>query len=56
MSPEDIQQWAHGAVSCNDCGHRWIGVWKLGADALECPNCHSTDTERDAEPSKPQEN
>jgi DnaJ-class molecular chaperone len=39
---------AHGFAQCDACGHRWAAVWPLGADALECPQCRSTDTDRDA--------
>lgn len=49
MTADTVTQWAHGACECNECGHRWIGVWALGAEDLECPKCHSTDTERQQE-------
>lgn len=40
--------WCHGIVECLTCGHKWIGVWPLGADELECPKCEGTDTVREA--------
>jgi hypothetical protein len=42
---------AHGPAACDDCGHRWVAVWPLGAEALECPKCHSTNTDREQEKS-----
>lgn len=36
-----------GTAECFDCEHSWLTVWPLGADNLECPNCHSRDTERE---------
>jgi Zn finger protein HypA/HybF involved in hydrogenase expression len=41
-----LQHWAHGSAECLDCQHTWVAVWPLGADALECPECHSTNTDR----------
>jgi hypothetical protein len=38
---------AHGTATCNDCGNEWVAVWPLGADALECPNCHGSNTDRE---------
>jgi len=40
--------WKCGPANCNQCGREWIGVWPLGADALECPSCHGNDTDRDS--------
>lgn len=40
--------WCAGGAECIDCGHRWTAAWPLGADALECPECGSTDTDREA--------
>jgi hypothetical protein len=38
---------ARGAASCDDCGHEWMAVWPLGAEALECPKCHGANTDRE---------
>lgn len=38
-----------GKAECIKCGRKWVAVWPLGADALECPSCGSTDTDREAE-------
>jgi Zn finger protein HypA/HybF involved in hydrogenase expression len=48
VSNEDVTQHAHGPAQCDDCGHKWVAVWPLGAEALECPKCHGTNTDRDA--------
>lgn len=40
--------WCCGPVECLECGAKWIGVWPLGADNLECA-CGSTDTVREHE-------
>lgn len=40
------EHWLHGWAECLACGHKWIAVWPLGAEALECSNCHSLDTDR----------
>lgn len=42
--------WVHGIVECLnlECLHRCVAVWPLGADNLECPHCHGTDTVREA--------
>ncbi len=40
--------WCHGLAECLDCNHCWVAVWPLGADALECPKCSSSNTDRDA--------
>jgi Zn finger protein HypA/HybF involved in hydrogenase expression len=45
----DVTPHVHGEAVCDDCGHRWVAVWPLGSDALECPNCHSTNTDREQE-------
>lgn len=37
---------AYGPATCDDCQHKWIAVWPLGLGPLECPKCHSTNTER----------
>lgn len=43
------QPHTYGPAICEDCGHRWMAVWPLGAEALECPKCHSTNTDREQE-------
>ena len=45
--PDEIGPWCDGTASCLNCGHEWIAVWPLGAESLECPDCGSTDTDRD---------
>lgn len=37
----DLGPWLHGPVECLTCGHRWVGVWRLGTTNLECSNCGS---------------
>lgn len=44
-----IEQFCAGQAECLACGREWVAVWPLGADALECPSCGSTDTDRTAE-------
>jgi hypothetical protein len=44
-----LHTYTHGTAVCDDCGHTWVAVWPLGADELECPKCHSTNTDRTAE-------
>jgi Zn finger protein HypA/HybF involved in hydrogenase expression len=39
----------YGPATCNDCGHHWTAVWPLGAEELECPKCHGTNTDREQE-------
>lgn len=45
----DIEEQPHcaGQAQCNQCRNVWVAVWPLAADNLECPDCHSTDTDRD---------
>ena len=43
----DQQLHTYGPAICEDCGHRWMAVWPLAADALECPKCHSKNTDRE---------
>lgn len=43
------EQWCSGMAECFCCEHTWIAVWPLGAEALECPECGSVDTDRTAE-------
>lgn len=38
-----------GHASCDECAHEWVAVWPMGADALECPNCGSHETDRHEE-------
>lgn len=45
----DEQPHAYGPAVCGDCWYRWTAIWPLGADALECPKCHSTNTDREQE-------
>lgn len=47
--PENLSEAPHtyGPAKCQQCGHQWTAVWPLGADSLECSQCHGTDTERD---------
>ena len=45
---DEIGPWCAGNAQCDDCGHEWTAVWPLGAAALECPSCESTNTDRDA--------
>lgn len=35
--------WWSGGVTCQLCGHEWVGVWPDDAEkaALECPACHA---------------
>lgn len=40
------EQYCAGPAECLACGREWVAVWPLGADALECPTCGSTDTDR----------
>ena len=40
--------WCCGPCECLQCGAEWRGVWPLGCCDLECPECGSTDTVRDA--------
>ena len=40
--------WVSGIAECHDCHNRWVAVWPLAADPLECPHCHGTHTDRDA--------
>ncbi|MCL2874753.1 MAG: hydrogenase maturation nickel metallochaperone HypA [Betaproteobacteria bacterium] len=40
------EQWCSGTAECFECDYEWIAVWPLGADALECPECGSDDTDR----------
>lgn len=47
MSKYLPEAWCHGPCECLDCGNKWVGVWPLGADDLECPNCFSNDTVRE---------
>jgi hypothetical protein len=52
MSTEQTPQdgpWCAGQAECIACGHEWVAAWPLGADALECPDCGSTDTDRIAQ-------
>lgn len=37
-----------GPAECLTCAHAWVAVWPLAAGYLECPNCGSTDTIREA--------
>lgn len=43
-------QWCAGYAECLSCGNEWIAVWPLGDD-LVCPECESTDTIREHDPS-----
>ncbi len=45
---EVLVPYLHGHAECLNCDHKWIAVWPLGADALECPQCGSADTDREA--------
>ena len=47
---ELLAVWQHGSAECFDCDHRWVAVWPAGADALECPECHGTNTDRISRP------
>ena len=47
MTDEKIDPHGHGCACCLDCDKRWYAVWPLGADDLECPRCHGTNTERE---------
>jgi Zn finger protein HypA/HybF involved in hydrogenase expression len=47
MTDETALPWCHGMAECFDCDHAWTAVWPLGANALECPRCGSTNTDRD---------
>jgi hypothetical protein len=40
--------WMAGLAECNDCDNQWSAVWPLGADALECQRCGSTNTDRNS--------
>jgi len=40
--------WCNGPCECLQCGKEWMGVWPLACDDLECPECGSRDTVRDA--------
>jgi len=42
------EQWCSGRCDCLTCQYEWFGEWPLGIDALECPQCKSTDTDRNA--------
>lgn len=42
MMEDDL--WMSGRMECLACAAVWIGVWPLGCDDLECPNCRGTDT------------
>lgn len=44
-------QWCAGYAECLSCGHEWIAVWPLNGDDLKCPECESTDTIREHDPS-----
>lgn len=46
---DGLAGWCYGMAECIMCGHEWIAVWPLGAEALECPSCSSDDTDRTAE-------
>jgi len=39
-------EWTTAPAQCLSCGHKWVAVYPLGADDLECPKCNSTDTVR----------
>jgi predicted Zn-ribbon and HTH transcriptional regulator len=39
-----------GPAECLQCGNEWMAVWPLDCADLECPECQSTDTVRDAFP------
>lgn len=54
MNADDLNVWAHGHASCNNCGHEWVAVWPLGANDLECSRCGSCDTERQEVRDEPQ--
>lgn len=43
----NLEVWAYSNATCNNCCHRWVAVWPLGTEDLECPRCGSTDTERE---------
>lgn len=48
LPSESLATWCHGMADCVACGHSWVAVWPLGAEALECEVCGSFDTDRTA--------
>lgn len=48
ITDPEMQPHRSGAAECLDCDYSWVAVWPVGADALECPNCHGTETDREA--------
>jgi hypothetical protein len=36
---KDAQLWHAASVECAICTHKWVAVWPVGTDKLECPNC-----------------
>lgn len=49
ITDPEMQPHCAGKAECLDCKRAWVAVWPLGADNLECPNCHSTNTGRNIE-------
>lgn len=28
-------------VECPLCTHRWVGIWPVGMDEIDCPHCEN---------------
>ena len=44
---ENLDQYLTGSAECLDCEKHWYAVWPPGAEALECPRCGGTNTDRE---------
>lgn len=35
----DDTKYQAAPVECPLCTHKWVAVWPIGTEKLECPNC-----------------
>jgi hypothetical protein len=39
MNQEPEQGWNAASVECPICTHKWVAIWPVGTERIECPNC-----------------
>jgi len=40
-SEEQKKVWLNTEAKCDLCGHKWIAVYHIESERLECPRCHN---------------
>ena len=38
---EQKKVWLNTEAKCDLCGHKWIAVYHIESERLECPRCHN---------------